>query len=146
MVLTQGEQRAEAAMALCSVAYKEMNQNGSLFSDNRLPLSWYSSDSLLSFRFVRIYQVSNSGQSAIASVCTFSAMEDRVRLLAVELDGDDGLVVTFSDGTIGAYVAEELLELRPYRERSRNRKVHNVPAEGPTYDNPGGTAYGADCR
>ena len=52
------------------------------------------------------------------------------RLLAVELDGDDGLVVTFSDGTIGAYVAEELRELRPYRERLRNKKMHNVPAKG----------------
>jgi hypothetical protein len=59
-------------------------------------------------------------------------MEGRVRLLAVELDGDDGLVVTFSDGTIGAYVAEELLELRPYRERPKSKKVHNVPAKGPT--------------
>ena len=68
-------------------------------------------------------------------------MKHGVRLLAVELDGDDGLVVTFSDGTIGAYVAEELLELRPYRERPRNTKIHN---EGPTYDNPEGEAYGAD--
>jgi len=38
-------------------------------------------------------------------------------MLAVELDGNDGVVVTFSDGTTGAYVAEELLELRPFRER-----------------------------
>jgi len=59
-------------------------------------------------------------------------MEGLIRLLAVELDGDDGLVVTFSDGTIGAYVAEELLELRPYRERPKNKKIHNVPAKGPT--------------
>lgn len=46
-------------------------------------------------------------------------MENGVRLVAVELDGDDGLVVTFSDGTIDAYVVEELLELRPHRERLR---------------------------
>ena len=26
---------------------------------------------------------------------------------------DDGLIVAFSDGTTGAYVVEELLELRP---------------------------------
>jgi len=39
-----------------------------------------------------------------------------IRILTVERDGDDGLIVTFSDGTTGAYVAEELLELRPKRE------------------------------
>jgi len=61
-------------------------------------------------------------------------MEHGVRLLAVELDGDDGLVVTFSDGTIGAYVAEELLELRPYRERPGNKKIHDVPGEGRNYE------------
>jgi hypothetical protein len=40
-------------------------------------------------------------------------MNDGIQLQAVELDGDDGLVVTFSDETTGAYVVEELLELRP---------------------------------
>ncbi len=39
-----------------------------------------------------------------------------IEILTVEMDGDDGLIVTFSDGTTGAYVAEELLGLRPYRE------------------------------
>ena len=39
-----------------------------------------------------------------------------IRILSVEQDDIDGLIVTFSDGTMGAYVAEELLELRPYRE------------------------------
>ncbi len=37
-------------------------------------------------------------------------------ILKVEMDGDDGLIVTFSDGTTAGYVAEELLDLRPYRE------------------------------
>jgi hypothetical protein len=32
------------------------------------------------------------------------------------LDGANGLIVTFFDGPIGAYVAEELLKLRPRRE------------------------------
>jgi hypothetical protein len=41
---------------------------------------------------------------------------DAIRLLTVQRDGDDGVIVSFSDGTTGAYVAEELLELRPYRE------------------------------
>ncbi len=34
---------------------------------------------------------------------------DPIRILATEPDQDDGLIVTFSDGTTGAYVAEELL-------------------------------------
>jgi hypothetical protein len=45
------------------------------------------------------------------------------RILTTELDGDDGLIVTFSDGTTGAHVSEELLELRPYRERVKTGKV-----------------------
>jgi hypothetical protein len=45
-------------------------------------------------------------------------MDTPNRLLSTELDGDDRLIVTFSDGTTGAYVAEELLKLRPRRERT----------------------------
>ena len=71
-------------------------------------------------------------------------MNDGIRLLNVVLDGDDGVVVTFSDGTTDAYVAEELLELRPYRERLRKRKIFNVPSEGPNHDNTGGEAQPAD--
>jgi hypothetical protein len=37
-----------------------------------------------------------------------------VRILKVERD-DDGLVVTFSDGTTAGYLVEELLDLRPQR-------------------------------
>jgi hypothetical protein len=37
--------------------------------------------------------------------------------LSVKQDDEDGVIVTFSDGTIGAYVVEELLELRPHREQ-----------------------------
>jgi hypothetical protein len=90
-----------------------------------------------------ILELSNSGQSAIPSLRIFTAMEDTVRLLAAELDGDDGLVVTFSDGTTDAYVAEELLELRPYRERLRSKNLHNLPAEGPNHDNPERNGSGA---
>jgi hypothetical protein len=43
-------------------------------------------------------------------------MAEPIRILTVERDGDDGLLVTFSDGTIAGYVTEELLELRPHRE------------------------------
>jgi hypothetical protein len=71
-------------------------------------------------------------------------MRDGIRLLNVELDGDDGVVVTFSDGTTDAYVAEELLELRPYRERLRNRKIFDVPTKEPNHDNLRGEAQLAD--
>ena len=62
-------------------------------------------------------------------------MQDQIRLLAVSLDGDDGVVVAFSDGTTDAFVAEELLALRPFRERSR-KKLQDVSARGPNDDHP----------
>jgi hypothetical protein len=43
-------------------------------------------------------------------------MGELIQILTVERDGQDGLLVTFSDGTIAGYVAEELLELRTFRE------------------------------
>lgn len=49
-------------------------------------------------------------------------MPNSIRILTTERDGDDGLIVTFSDGTTGAYVIEELLELRPFRERAKTKK------------------------
>ncbi len=55
--------------------------------------------------------------------------EEPIRILTVELDGVDGLLVTFSDGTTAGYVVEELLELRPVREptqRSGSQQAHNV--------------------
>jgi len=39
-------------------------------------------------------------------------MRNPIHILTTARDGDDGLIVTFSDGTTGAYVVEELLELR----------------------------------
>jgi hypothetical protein len=43
-------------------------------------------------------------------------MSEEVKIIGVEKDGDDGLIVTFSDRTAAGYLAEELLELRPFRE------------------------------
>ena len=40
-----------------------------------------------------------------------------VYIVKVENDDGDGIIVRFSDGTIGGYVVEELLTLRPFRER-----------------------------
>ena len=42
-------------------------------------------------------------------------MESLIKILSVEQDGRDGIIVAFSDGTTGEYVVEELLELRPKR-------------------------------
>jgi hypothetical protein len=41
--------------------------------------------------------------------------------LSVELDGADGLIVKFSDGTAEGFLVEELLKLRPYREPFEER-------------------------
>jgi hypothetical protein len=43
-------------------------------------------------------------------------MAEPIRILTVEREDEDGLLVTFSDGTTAGYVTEELLELRPHRE------------------------------
>jgi hypothetical protein len=45
-----------------------------------------------------------------------SPVAEPIQILTVERDGEDGLLVTFSDGTAAGYVTEELLELRPFRE------------------------------
>jgi hypothetical protein len=50
-------------------------------------------------------------------------MKDKIYLLAVELDGHDGIIATFSDGTRDGYVIEELLALRPIRERVEIKKL-----------------------
>jgi hypothetical protein len=42
-----------------------------------------------------------------------------VHIVNLEQDGPDGILVTFSDGTIAGYVAEELIGLRPVREKVR---------------------------
>jgi hypothetical protein len=71
----------------------------------------------------QIIKVSNLAQSSIPFICTVAAMNKEIQMLTVELDGNDGLIVTFSDGTIGAYVIEELLILRPIRERVATKKT-----------------------
>jgi hypothetical protein len=55
-------------------------------------------------------------------------MKDEIRILDVESDAGDGVIVTFSDGTIGGYVVEELLELRPYREPIRKQHANRAPS------------------
>jgi hypothetical protein len=60
-------------------------------------------------------------------MCNIHQMKLEIQILAVELDGLDGIVVTFSDRTTGGYVIEELLELRPVRERMKTKKIKNAP-------------------
>jgi len=43
---------------------------------------------------------------------------DSIRIVTAEPDGDDGVIVTFSDGSTAGYVVEELLDLRPCREQT----------------------------
>jgi hypothetical protein len=43
-------------------------------------------------------------------------MATGIHVAGVEKGGKDGVVVTFSDGTVAGYVVEELLSLRPIRE------------------------------
>jgi hypothetical protein len=52
----------------------------------------------------------------ILSVMTHKTRTYKTRILKVEMDSDDGLFVTFSDGTTAGFVIEELLLLRPARE------------------------------
>jgi hypothetical protein len=49
-------------------------------------------------------------------------MASDIQISSVQKDGKDGIIVTFSDGTMGAYVVEELLELRPSREHVEKPK------------------------
>jgi len=53
----------------------------------------------------------------------------QIRILTAERDGDDGLIVTFSDGTTDGYVVEELLELRPARERVTAPRTQKPPSK-----------------
>jgi hypothetical protein len=58
-------------------------------------------------------------------------MVNVITISDVVRDGEDGLIVTFSDGTTGGYVVEELLMLRPVRQPVRkptSKKLRQVPA------------------
>jgi hypothetical protein len=54
--------------------------------------------------------VSNIEQPANSFPCNGLLIETAIQILAVELDGVDGIMVTFSDGTTAGYVVEELLD------------------------------------
>ncbi len=50
-----------------------------------------------------------------------------MQIVNIEQDGEDGILVTFSDGTIAGYVTDELIELRPVREKVRLRPSASRP-------------------
>ena len=60
--------------------------------------------------------MSSKGQLAVCQGGILFVMAEEIHILKVEKDGEDGLIVTFSDGTKAGYVVEELLLLRPLRE------------------------------
>src|SRR5271170_6319795 len=60
------------------------------------------------------------------SLCIPFPMAEPIRILTVEREDEDGLIVTFSDGTTAGYVTEELLELRPFREPSESKRSNHL--------------------
>jgi hypothetical protein len=67
-------------------------------------------------------------------------MISEIEIVTVEREDPSGIIVTFSDGTIGAYVVEELLELRPHREpiRDSHANVRNIASSGRTFGKSSG--------
>ena len=59
-------------------------------------------------------------------------MAGPIQILTTEVDGDDGLIVTFSDGTTGGFVVEELLDMRPVREKAEGPEARTVGQGLPT--------------
>lgn len=60
-------------------------------------------------------------------------MTGETHIFKVEKDGEDGLLVTFSDGTIGGYIVEELLALRPIREKAEELAVRTPSSKPATH-------------
>jgi len=58
-------------------------------------------------------------------ICMSDTMRNAIQIISVEKDGNDGVIVAFSDGTTGAYVVEELLGLRPCRQLGELPKDQN---------------------
>lgn len=50
-------------------------------------------------------------------------MKSSISIVNVELDGPDGVLITYSDKTATGYIVEELLALRPQREVSRSNEL-----------------------
>jgi hypothetical protein len=62
--------------------------------------------------------------------CNLLLMARDINIVRIEKDGPDGIIVTFSDGTFGAYVVEELLALRPHREQVQVESIPSAKEKG----------------
>lgn len=51
-------------------------------------------------------------------------------IIEVSKDGSDGVLVTFSDDTTAGYIAEELLGLRPIREKLHLKQLDEHSPKG----------------
>ena len=60
-------------------------------------------------------------------------MNQQLKIIRVEKDGEDGILVTFSDRTVTGYVVEELLALRPIREEVEESRPLKLGQEPGTY-------------
>jgi hypothetical protein len=58
-------------------------------------------------------------QLPVGGVATLLLMSEPIRIVTVAGDGEDGLFVTFSDGTIAGYLVEERIDLMPGREHGK---------------------------
>jgi hypothetical protein len=67
--------------------------------------------------------------------CTPFPMAEPIRILTVEREDEDGLIVTFSDGTTAGYVIEELLELRPFREPTESKRSDRLESDASSPEN-----------
>ena len=54
-------------------------------------------------------------------------MKNAITILLVEQDGEDGILVKFSDGTVAGFLAEELLDLRPDRDMIEGERTVPQP-------------------
>ena len=92
---------------------------------------WRGNELSAELTVVHSYYISEPSEQSCTSQCGSAYiffMQDEIRILDVESDAGDGVIVTFSDGTIGGYVVEELLELRPYREPIRKQHANRAPS------------------
>lgn len=55
-------------------------------------------------------------------------MVSPIHILSLDQEGEEGVIVTFSEGTTGGYVIGELLHLRRLGESENERKPRNVNA------------------
>ena len=71
---------------------------------------------------IHIPLMSLISQLPVSGIATLLPMSEPIRIVTVAGDGEDGLNVTFSDGTIAGYLVEERIDLMPCREHGNGLK------------------------